>query len=270
LLFRRVVAVLAMAFGFLGVVACILGVYAVWLAGSRLDHANDRVFAIIDRSLTAARDRVLGVQQRVQKFRLTTDEIGKLVRDWAAKQATERALSRLEIESKADLLAQKLQQANLWLETTNESLQGAQQLLETASSLGAPVDAASVDEVLGTLTSLRSRVQQAQATVEAVREFIANVDDVASAEERTSRAIRLVTRVIVTISEIDTRLGELAHRLSEVQASAGPLKAHTSNYIVGATSVGWLVFAWMAAGQVALCSFGWKTWRRRRESHGFW
>ena len=112
---KRVVALLAMFLGFLGVIGCFLGAYAVWLAGSRLDRANDRVFAIVDRSLAAARDRVLSVQQRVQESKLTTDEIGKHLRDWTAKQGAERVVARLEIEGKANKLAQKLQQADVWL-----------------------------------------------------------------------------------------------------------------------------------------------------------
>jgi hypothetical protein len=258
MLFKRLVAVLAMFFGLLGVVVCLVGIYAVWSAGSRLDRANDRVFATVDKSLAAARDRVLGVQRRVQESKLSTDEIGKLLRDWTAKQAAERVVSRLEIEAKADQLARNLQLADLWLETINDSLQGTQQILETASSVGAPVDTALVDEVLGKLTSLRSTLQQAQETVESVRGFIAKADDAASAEERTARALRLVARAIGTISEIDSRLGELASRLSEAQVSAAQPKARIRNYIVGATGVGLLLLAWVAAGQGALCWFGWK------------
>jgi hypothetical protein len=87
------------------------------------------------------------------------------------------------------------------------------------------------------LTSLRSTLRETQTTVEEFRKFAAKIDDGALSEERTSHTVRLVTRVIVTISEIDNHLEELANRLFELQGSAGQLKVTASNYIVGATSL---------------------------------
>ena len=58
--------------------------------------------------------------------------------------------------------------------------------------------------------------------------------------------------------------------MSQMQADAQRLKARTSNYILVATIAGYLVFAWIAAGQAALCLCGWKNcsflnWRARTE-----
>jgi hypothetical protein len=44
MLFKRFMAVLALAAGFLGALACMLAVYPVWLVGSRLARTNERVF----------------------------------------------------------------------------------------------------------------------------------------------------------------------------------------------------------------------------------
>jgi len=259
---KRLIALFVLALGALGVLACCLGIYVLWSAGLRLHRANDRLFAAVDKSLANSRDRLLGVKQRVQEAKLTADELGEVLRSWTAKQAAEQVLAKLDIESRSERLAQKLQQADVWLETVNESLEAAQQLLDTARTIGAPVDGDFTEEALEHLTKLRGALQQAQTTVEEVRKFTAKADDLASAKERAARVVQLIGRLVVTITEIDNRLGELASRLSEVQAVAGQFKARTSNYIVCATGVGVLFGAWMAVGQVTLSLYGWKMCRQ--------
>jgi hypothetical protein len=262
---HRAAALLAMFFGLLGVIGCFLGMYTIWLTGIRLDRANDKIFAVVDRSLAGAGERVVGVQQRIQEARLTTDEIGKLVRDWTGKLVAERAVSLLEIQVKMGRLGQKLEQADLWLETSNDSIQSAQQILETVNSIGAPLNADMVEDAVEKLASLRTKVQEARETIGDIREFVAKFGDVTSPVGQTTHLIRVVARVTVTVVDIDSRLGEVANQLSELQARAGQLKDRTSNYIVRATVVGVLLCAWMATGQVTLCLYGWQTCRQKRE-----
>jgi len=60
------------------------------------------------------------------------------------------------------------------------------------------------------------------------------------------------------VTEVDTRLEESAARLSELQTDAQQLKARTSNYILLTIGGCYLLLAWIAAGQSALCMCGWK------------
>jgi chromosome segregation ATPase len=261
--FNRVVGLLALAFGFLGVVACMAGAYAVWSLGSRLERANDKTFAMIDKGLESSKVRVGGVQMRVEESKISTTEIGQTLRDWGTRNAKERLVSQRDIEGRAERLAGHLQTADLWLETAAESIRSVQQLLELGNSIGAPLDPASLEEMLATLTSLRSTLQQTERTVDGIREFTANKEG-DSEENRLSRVMKLLGRILVTTSEIDTRLEETVTRLSELQADARQLKDRISNYILLATLGGYLVLAWIAAGQAALCMCGWKNCCRSR------
>jgi chromosome segregation ATPase len=257
MLFKRFVALLALVFGFIGVVACMAGIYGVWLLGSRLEQTNDKVFATIDKGLASARNRIRSVQKRVNESKITTSEIGQNLRDWSTKQAKERLASQLDIESKAEILARHLQTADSWLERSEESIRGVQQVLELGSLVGAPVDPASLEELLGKLTSLRSTLQQTERTVNGVRDFAA-VKEGEAEDNRLARITKLIGRILVAITEIDTRLEESANRLSELQTDAQQLKARTSNYIMLMTGGCYLLLAWIAAGQFALCLCGWR------------
>ena len=165
-------------------------------------------------------------------------------------------MSRLEIESRAEKLAGHLQTADSWLETSAESIRSVQQVLELGNSIGAPLDPASLEEVLENITSLRSTLQQTERTVDGIREFTANKEG-ESEENRLSRVTKLLGRILVTIGEIDTRLEETVTRLSELQADARQLKATTSGYILVTTIGCYVLLAWIAAGQAALCLWGW-------------
>src|SRR4051794_4999173 len=99
---KQVVAGLAVALGVVGVAACAAGVYEVWSVRSRLDRANDRIFARLDDGMASARDRIRRVQTRIRESRVTADEIGRGVKTWAADTAEERAAARVEIDRRAD------------------------------------------------------------------------------------------------------------------------------------------------------------------------
>src|SRR5262245_19275001 len=105
MLLRRLLAVVAVALGLLGLAACAAGAYAVWKAEARLQRANDRAFALIDRGLGVVEDRVRRTQQRVEQSRITTSEITQALREWATRKAEERLAARLEIEPRAEKLA---------------------------------------------------------------------------------------------------------------------------------------------------------------------
>jgi hypothetical protein len=265
--FTRVAAILALTFGVVGMAACAAGAYGVWLVGSRLDRANDKVFDAIDRVLGVVWDRVPVVQQQVRDSKITSAEITGAVREWASKKAQDRVVSRLEIEKRAEMLSGHLRAADLRLETSEEAVRDVRQVLELGQSLGTQVDPTSMDEVLERLASLRDTVQQAERTVDGVRGF-ATPGEGESVEDRLARVAKVLARILLTLSEVDRRLDEFAARLSEVRSDARRLQARTSNYILWGSVACCGLVAWVAAGQAALLRWGWSRCRRGRSPTG--
>jgi hypothetical protein len=262
MLLKRIGALLALAFGFLGVIACMGGIYAVWVLASRLEQANDKVFATVDKGLASAQEWARRVQKRVQESRITTAEIDQKFRDWSVKKGRDRLVSQLEIESRAEKLAGHLQTADSWLETAAESIRGAEHVLEVGNSLGASVDPASLEDMLAKLEEIRSRLQQTERSVDRIREFAAGKEDESEAS-RLARITKLLGRTLLTITEIDTRLEDSIARLAELRTDAQHTQARTGHYILLATIACCLLLAWIAAGQAALCVFGWRSSCRR-------
>ena len=202
---KRVAAFLALVLGLLGVVACCAGVYAVWLVGSRLERANETVFAAIDRGLAAVEDRVRGVRQRVAESKITTSEVTQKLREWTTKKGKDRLVARFEVESRTEKLAGNLHMADVWLGTSAESVRDTQRLLELGQRLGAGADPASLDEVLERLLCARGKLQEAERAVVELREFATgNVGE--SEESRLARAAKILARILVTLGEVEPRL----------------------------------------------------------------
>lgn len=262
--FRRLFPLFALLFGGLGVVVCAAAIVVVWSIGSRLSQTNERVFDRIDVSLAAVRDRILGAQQRVQESKITTEDIGNGVRNWTQKKTSERLASRLEVEKKAGQLATGLRQADLWLETSEASILGIQQVFEMAGSLGAPVDDGIADTLLEKLGMLRGRLKESTKTVDTFRENIAKMAAGETPDERISQVAQLALRIVATLGEIDTRLGNLAERLADTQTKGQHVESKTHLYIVAAEIFAVLLIAWMTAGQVCMCRYGWTNQQQSR------
>ena len=159
-----------------------------------------------------------------------------------------------------------LRQADLWLEMSGASIQGVQQALEIGSSLGAPVDAALVDPLLERLGALRRQLKQSTETIDGIREHLATTAEGKSLEERINQIAQLALRLVATLGEIDSRLGQFADRLADTQTKGQHLKKKTHFYIVTAEICAVLLIAWMAAGQVSLCRHGWRNLLQSRSA----
>jgi hypothetical protein len=253
--------VLAAIFGVLGVVICIAAILVVFFFTARLDRANEVVFGIVDNSFVAVRERVVGAQEAIQEAAITTGDIRQGLTDVARKETGERLASRLQIEKTTEKLARGLDQADVWLEMSDASIQSIQQILVMGKSLGAPVDTEFVAPLLEKLNALRVRLKETTDAVDDISQRAAGIKEDEPINERVEQALELLVRVVATLTELDSRLGESADKLAELQADGQQLKARTDWYILLAKLGSYLLIAWMAVGQVFMCRYGAKQLR---------
>jgi hypothetical protein len=254
----RILPLLGLLLGMLGVGVCLVAIIIVWSTGSRLTQANDKVFNRIDKTLSAVQGRVLRAQKRVQESKISTEDIEQRVRALAGKKASEQLVVRLELEDKAERLLLGLEQADQWLELSEDWIQGVEQTLELGNSLGAPVDVELVQPVLEQLGALRRQLKQSTDNVGGIRQRINKLAEGEGLDERIDELVRFAVRVVATLSELDSRLGESAEKLTGAQNKAQHLESKTNTFIVLAGVCALLLVAWMLAGQASLCRQGWR------------
>jgi len=239
--------------------------YPISLVKTRLDRTNERVFVTIGKGLESAQDRVREAQERVRESKIGTSEIAPTLRNWRANKAKGRLASAVEIKSRVERIVGRLQTAEQLLQKSTEAIGGIQHVLEWAALIGVPMDSIAPEKVLEKLTSTQRKLQEIESSISSLGEFTVNRAG-ESEENRLSRTFELLDTTELTAGVIDARLEDTANRLSQMQADAQQLKARTSNYILFATIGGSFIFAWIAAGQAALCLFGWKNCSRSRPS----
>jgi len=211
----------------------------------------------IDKRLASAQDRIREVQQRVRESKIRTSQIAPKLRDWRASKATERIASAVEIKSRIEKIVGRLQTADQLLQKSMDSIDVIRHALDWLVLIGVPADSISPEKVLEKLTSTQGKLREIERSINDVGDFTVNrVGE--SEDNRFSRVFELLGKTELTAGAIDTRLEESAKRMSQMQADAQRLKARISNYILFATIGGYLVFAWIAVGQAALCLCGWK------------
>jgi hypothetical protein len=261
MLFGRILPVLVLLGGLAGVAACLAGIAAAWVAGNRLRQANNVVFKEIDRSLATVRARVLVAQRRTQSLQITTDDIRQGLEKWTRQEAAERLTSEFDIEEKAQRLSAGLQEVNQFLELAAATMERVRQGVAFGGSIGAPTDTTIVDDLHAQMTSLRSQLKQLTETVDGIREGAAQIAAGEPLPERLNQLAQLALRAASTLGEVDVRLGSAVERLSAAQTRSHALKSKTLRWIVAGQVAAILVFAWLAAGQAAICALGWRRYR---------
>jgi len=251
----------------LGVILCVAAGVIVWRVADRVNLANNKVFDVIDTALLTVRERVLDAGRRVQEAKITTDDVRQGVEAWARRELPQRIASRPEIENTVERLALGLQQVDRGLEISGTSVLSVQQALGFARSLDAPVDPALVDPLLEKLNLLRGRVSQSTETIDAIRARLEQIATGESLEERLSRFAQLTLRVVATLSDIDTRLNEVADGLSATRTRAQDTRHRIGRYILIAEIGALALVAWMGVGQIFLARHGWTKYRSSPSSY---
>jgi len=254
---KRVFHYLSLLLGIVGLVACIATIVGIWIVCARVNQVTENVFSAIDESLVVVRRRVLQTQDRVQSLKTTAEDVEHRVTDWTKSETREQLTSRLGVQERAERLASGFEQADLWLELTQSSVQLVQQAL-AASSSGVPIQTDSADRLLEDLASLRQQLAEATKSVNRIVEWSSEGDDDELNEARLNHVAQVAVRVLASVSSIDSRIENLGERLTEIQAETGSVKAN-SLWWIRMTAIGiTLLVCWLAAGQGALCVLGWK------------
>jgi len=145
---------------------------------------------------------------------------------------------------------------------SDASIRSIQQILEMGQSLGAPVDAEVFAPLLEKLSTLREGLEQTTDRVAGISQHAAGIKEGEPIQDRVKQAMDLLIKVVATLTELDSRLGESADKLAELQADGQQLKAKTHWYIFLARLGAMLLIAWMAVGQVFMCRYGAKQLRQ--------
>src|SRR5262245_39935592 len=240
---QRLLGFLAVSAGVLAAVACLVAVYPATRLWSSIDEAHERGFGAVNDLIGRARDRVLGVAQRIETVEIAAKDLVAVVRERAADLG-ERAASSPALAGLLDRLEGRLQAADSWLESTTASLRDLEKLVGLPEMTGMERAASALDEIIARLGELPSALGPAG---EAIARF-ADPADGGPAAGRFPQLEELLGKTLVTIGDACSGLRRGAARLEELRGDARESEARWRRLISWA-KVGCLVLlAWAAAG----------------------
>src|SRR4029079_13521786 len=83
-----------------------------------------------------------------------------------------------------------------------------------------------------------------------------------SDDNRRARITTLLARIVVTIGDVDDKLSKGVVWLADVREKNRQMKIKIDRTIRLVTYVSYALHFWIAAGQAALCWWGWKSFGR--------
>src|SRR3954468_300287 len=104
---KRLLASAVALLGLAGVIGCAAGIASALWVGGRLNRANDRSFAAVQKSLSAAHDLVVRSRDRARE--LAAEDLGGALRDAAKQQISREVVVR--VSERSQRVSQRLEQA---------------------------------------------------------------------------------------------------------------------------------------------------------------
>lgn len=263
---KNIRGILSLSLGVIGLGGCIAAIVATWVFSARLVAITNEVAETTQSSIEKVEQQVTLARERVAALRLTTEEVGQALEEWGQDAVKQRIRSKVDVEAAADRVVDGLGQADQWLEIAESSGELVKNVLEMAATLNVPVDSEAIDRLLQETAELRGDLNGLVEPAEAIRDRAAKLGKNDEGDTKIKQIIQTVTRVVTTFGSIDSRLETLAQRLSALRTSAEETRQSMNTWVrLAAIAVSFL-FAWMAAGQAALCYLGWTSLRNPNSS----
>jgi len=250
---KSLLSSIGLLLGVVGLVLCIAVLVIVWITNQRIKQLNENVFGKLDMSLLNVQQRVVQIQDRVAAAKITAGDVEQALRNWTKREMGQRVAVQVNALDKIERLSSALQQADHWLDVSQTSIEGVQQVLSIDPAAEARPVMTTIDELMNELAGFRSQMDEAIEFVAKSRERVANVTEEKSSEERGQQARQLIVRVVASLGSLDSHIEKINDRLSVAQSNTQELKARTQWWIRAAMIGVALLIVLMAAGQVALC-----------------
>jgi chromosome segregation ATPase len=245
--------------GALGTLLCVVGAVGVWYVEVRIDRVRERLFERVDRSLSEIDGRVAEVQQLAARSKITIEEIQQRAQEFTRREARDRLAEKLDIDARMQRLTGGLQQADLVLDSSQETVRQIRQVLEMGAELGFPLHADVVDPLMDRIGDVQRDLGTAIDTLASLTTQTGEDGDSESVGRRMEQIATIAARLLATFGTVDTRLASFRNRLTDVQVAIGELNSKTHRRVVALAVCATLFLVWMGAGQICLWRWARKT-----------
>ena len=264
-LFKRLAGVLATLLGGVGVLVCLVGLVAVWVARARVDAAISTIVERIDVALSTVEQRAQQANERIDNTRDDVDRLNQRVQLRMAELQDVPAEQAADIDEIERQVYARLQLSTDWIEFMRSSMELVDQFLQTLNSTALIVQG-EPSTLAGVMTALRASHEEIQETsrlADALRVQLKGIRAQGDVEARAEQIETLSSRIDASLERVQQLGDKFETAIGETRTGAAELGSRIHRRILIATITANLLLIWLALSQACLAVRGWHFVRPR-------
>ena len=250
----------AILFSILGLLLCIGGIIALWMAKERVEAVGKAAFVAADEAFAFVNDRLKRVRGIFESSRQQVSGLSDMANRLRNVEADAREASEPLLQS-LDAVFQELKSAESWLDSSHAVAKGVCTVSEAVVS---SKYANSHEDSVG--MAITKRVQEVSASVAAV---IARLQvmrqELVQLRDTGKLAREVVMKVVAWAADLDGMLANVLARLEKfdtkverTKASADALHQRLHWWIAFAVVALTVLMAWFGISQMEMIGHGWR------------
>ncbi len=260
---KRLSGLFLVGLGAIGILVCLAGIAGVWIAASRLQQVNSRVFRQVDQLIVQVDKRAAQARDAVGGTRNLVDALKQTLQESATELLAERVASLPEIDNLERRLASAMERTNGLVEVSASTAELIEQLLATIGAIAPErsVDLKVSSELMATIRATRESLANAFERLADVQRRLAEVRQKRDVDVNLSEITKLSLGIVAKLDVVQEQIVTFRSRLDETKSRLAQFQDRMRNWILAGQSLILLLMAWGGAGQYCLLLQGWRLLR---------
>ena len=260
---KRLSGLFLVGLGAIGIVVCLAGIAGVWIAASRLQQVNSRVFRQVDQLIVQVDQRAAQARDAVGGTRNLVDALKQTLQESATELLAERVASLPEIDNLERRLASAMERTDGLVEVSASTAELIEQLLATIGAIASErsVDLKGSSELMATIRATRESLANASERLADVQRRLAEIRQKRNVAVNLSEITKLSLGIVAKLDVVQEQIVTFRSRLDETKSRLAQFQDRMRNWILAGQCLILLLIAWIGAGQYCLLLQGWRILR---------
>ncbi len=261
---KRLLGLILIGLGAIGMAACLTGIVGLWIGASRLQQVNSRLFHQVDQFIVQVDQRATQAQNAVGGTRDLVEALKRTLRESAAELLAGRVASLPEIDNIERRLASAMERTDELLEVSASTAELIEQLLATIGAVASErnADLQGSSDLMATIRSTRESLANASERLADVQRRLAEIREKRGVDVNLAEITKLSLGMVAKLDVVQAQIAAFRGRLDESKSRSAQFQHRIRIWILVGQGLILLLIAWVSAGQFCLLLQGRRLLRR--------
>ncbi len=248
---KRLLGLLLVGLGAVGMAACLAAIGGVWIAASRLQQVNARAFRGVDELIVKVDQRATQARDAAGGTREIVEALKRALKESTAELLAGRVASLTEIENLERRLESAMERTDGLLEVSASTAELIEQLLAVIASERS-IDPQGSSDLMAAIRSTRESLANASERLADVRRRLAEIRQNRGVDVNLSEIAKLSLGVVAKLDVVQSQIDLFRKRLDETRSRSAQLQNRIRSWILAGECLILLLIAWVGSGQFCL------------------